>query len=300
MDAVPVISVGMPVYNCADTLGAAIRSILGQSFRDWELLIIDDGSRDGTVEVARGFLDERIRVINDGRHLGLATRLNQAIALSQGQFFGRMDGDDISYPERLEIQIQFLRQHPEVDLLGGGILVFGEDGRALGTRKSLLTHEEICRRPWAGFYLAHPTWLGRSAWFRQHCYRTDALRCEDQDLLLRTYESSRFAALPEIVLGYGEKELSLKKIFDGRRSYLRSVIRESLRRRNYGIAAIATAEHSLKALAEGFAITTRLNYRVLRHRALPVAGIIAQRWQAVLCGVQEKERSGTKLLRNAC
>jgi len=267
---VPCISIGMPVYNCAETLPWAIRSILNQSFCDWELLILDDGSNDSTVEVAASFSDARIRVVCDGKHLGLADRLNQAIALSRGAFFGRMDGDDVAYPDRLAAQVGFLKTHPEVDLLGGGILVFGRDGNPLGTRKSMLTHEEICRRPSSGFYLAHPTWLGKTEWFRRNGYRADALRCEDQDLLLRTYETSRFAALPEILLGYREQELSLRKIFVGRRSYLRSVIRESLRKRRYLIAATAIVEHTLKATVEWFAIGTGLKYRILRHRAKAV------------------------------
>jgi glycosyltransferase involved in cell wall biosynthesis len=284
--ATPVVSIGMPVYNCGDTLLLAMRSILSQSFCDWELLIIDDGSSDDTVEVARSISDERIRVVHDGGHLGLAQRLNQAIALSRGVFFARMDGDDVAYPDRLTDQVDFLREHPEIDVVGGGILVFGREGSALGTRKNLLTHEEICRRPWAGFYLAHPTWLGKMEWFREHGYRTDALRCEDQDLLLRTYEKSRFAALPEILLGYREHELSLKKIFAGRRSYLRSVIRESLAKGRYWMAGVAIVEHTFKGFAEWLAISTGLNYLVLRHRALPVAEGIAQRWKDVCTGIR--------------
>ena len=201
-DSHPLISIAMPVYNCEPTLAPAIRSILHQTFENYELLLLDDGSSDRTLEVARSFPDPRIHVFDDRSHQGLVSRLNQAIDLSRGKYFARMDGDDVSYPERLALQVEHLQQHPEIDLLGGGILVFKRDGEVLGTREVRTSHQQICRRPWAGFHLPHPTWIGKTVWFRKHHYRPDALRCEDQELLVRTHKESQFAALGEIVLGY--------------------------------------------------------------------------------------------------
>src|SRR5690349_16140442 len=114
----PLLSVGLPVFNAASTLPLAISSIVAQTFRDWELLILDDGSSDSSVAVANGFRDSRIRVISDGRHAGLSERLNQAVALSRGRYFARMDADDCSYPERFERQLGFLQHNREVDLVG--------------------------------------------------------------------------------------------------------------------------------------------------------------------------------------
>src|SRR5271157_2334580 len=95
----PTVSIGMPVYNCARTLDIAIRSIVKQTFPNWELLLIDDGSADETVGICRSFCDPRVQVIADGAHKGLVARLNQAIDLSRGRYFARMDGDDVCYPE---------------------------------------------------------------------------------------------------------------------------------------------------------------------------------------------------------
>jgi glycosyltransferase involved in cell wall biosynthesis len=282
----PSVSIGMPVYNCGRTLDAAVRSILNQTFSEWELLLVDDGSTDETLRVARGYKNPRIRVFADGLRRGLVARLNQAVSLGRGKYFARMDGDDVSYPERLALQVEFLERHSDIDLLGGGILVFGSGGGVLGTHANPNRHEDICRRPWAGFYLAHPTWMGRREWFHKNGYRSEAVRCEDQDLLLRTHRQSRFAALPEIILGYREEELSLRKNLVGRYSFARSVLRESIPERQYAVAVGVVIEQAVKGFADCVAIGTGLNYRVLRHRALPVDVAAERKWLEVWNDVQ--------------
>ena len=276
----------MSVYNCAATLDAAVRSIVNQEFPDWELLLIDDGSTDGTADLARSHSDARIRVFSDQLRRGQAACLNQAIGLARGKLFARMDGDDVSYPERLALQVEYLEKHPEIDLLGGALLVFGRDGQVLGTRPSRTAHEEICRRPLAGFHLAHPTWLGRIEWFRKHLYRSETDPNQDQDILMRSYESSRFAALPDIVLGYREERLSLRKMLVARRDYVRSGIHEALHRRKYVMGVGAVMEQTLKGLTECLAIGTGLGYSVLRHRAVPADISTVWRWRDVWKQVQ--------------
>jgi glycosyltransferase involved in cell wall biosynthesis len=283
----------MPVLNAGSTAGAAIQSILNQTFADWELLVIDDGSRDGTVGIVRDYSDFRIRIFSDGAHKGLVARLNEGIALSRGKYFARMDGDDVSYPERLAAQVEHLAQHPEIDLLGGGVLVFGHGGNLLGMRKAPMTHESICSRPWKGFYLTHPTWMGRTEWFREHRYCPRALRCEDQELLLRTYENSRFAALHQIVLGYNEEQLSLSKILCSRRHFAAAVFRRAIPKRQYFVAVAALIDQSVKGLVDSLAIGTGLNRRILRHRAVAVADeAVTQQWKKVWSEVQGKRDAG--------
>ncbi|PSB51390.1 glycosyltransferase family 2 protein, partial [Chroococcidiopsis cubana CCALA 043] len=91
----PLVSIGMPVFNCEQVLTSAVNSIVNQTYQNWELILIDDGSKDKTLEVANSFSDPRIKVISDGLNLKLPRRLNQAISLSKGKYFARMDGDDI-------------------------------------------------------------------------------------------------------------------------------------------------------------------------------------------------------------
>ena len=202
MSDTPRITVALPVFNGGGALALAVQSLVDQTLLDWELLLIDDGSTDGSLDGA-WLADSRITLVRDGRNLGLSSRLNQAVSLARAPLFARMDHDDIAHPRRLERQAAFLDQHPEVDLLGARCVAMNEAEQVIGELPSAVTHEEICARPWRGFYLAHPTWMGRTGWFRAHPYRVPGpYRCEDQELLLRTYRQSRFAALPEPLLAY--------------------------------------------------------------------------------------------------
>jgi glycosyltransferase involved in cell wall biosynthesis len=173
---IPLVSIAMPVRNCERTVRRAVNSILRQSLSNWELLLLDDGSTDGTLEIARSICDPRIRLFADGQQMGLVPRLNEAVRLAEGNLLARMDGDDVAFPDRLRRQVEFLDEHPEVDLAGCGVLVFRSGGEVLGKRSVVETHEKICRRPWAGFPLGHPTWMGRIEWFRLHPYDPAAIR----------------------------------------------------------------------------------------------------------------------------
>jgi glycosyltransferase involved in cell wall biosynthesis len=270
----------MPVFNCASTLGAAIRSVRLQTYSHWELLILDDGSTDDTVAVAGRFDDPRIRVLADSRNLGLACRLNQAVSIGKGEYFARMDGDDLCYPDRLERQVEFLQGSPEIDLVGACGIVFDHSGQAVGMLPLRQTHEEICARPWSGFYLAHPTWMGRMEWFSQHSYRESARRAQDQDLLLQTYRVSRFAALPEIALGYRQNSLSLKNILRGRYCFMAALLRQMLAGSDWRLA-IGLVEQPLKALVDIVAITSGAGYRILRHRVLELSPEQRATWDRV-------------------
>lgn len=274
------------MYNCERTLVASVQSILNQTLESWELLIVDDGSTDRTVDVARSFQDERIRVVADREHGGLVAGLNQAIQISGGKYFARMDGDDVAYPERLERQVDYMERHPEIDLVGCSMLVFGEDGATLGCRCCPETHEELCRRPSAGFHIWHPTWMGRMEWFRARRYDRKAIRAEDQVLLLRSYLTSRFACLPEILQGYQESRLSLRKILRGRCTFTIAACREFLKRKKYFVTIECALEQSAKAMVDVFAISSGLNHQILRHRARPVATDVARRWSEVWTQVQ--------------
>lgn len=259
----------MPVHNCAATLKPAMRSILAQSYPQWELLIMEDGSQDDTLKIAESFRDARIRIYADGKRQGLAARLNEAIASCNGTYFARMDGDDICYPKRLENQVAYLEAHTEIDLVGTGAMVFNGSGAALGSFPLRITHEQICARPWAGFYFPHPTWMGRIGWFRRYRYREGILRAQDQDLLLRSYRESRFAALSEILLGYRLERLSLRRILLGRYYFSQALLQEFRASMDWRLIT-GLAEQPLKAVVDIFAICSGANLRLLRHRALPV------------------------------
>jgi len=175
------------------------------TYNNWELFLIDDGSTDQTLQLARHFEEPRIHTLSDGARRGLAARLNQAIELSRGVYFARMDGDDVAYPKRLERQINYLEAHSEIDLVGTAMMVFAENGEILGKRAGPQTHADICRRPTGAFRMFHPTYMGRLAWFRHYRYDVRLTVSQDQDLLLRAYRTSQFANIPEILLGTVKK-----------------------------------------------------------------------------------------------
>lgn len=244
----PLVTIALPVFNAGRHLRAAVMSIVRQTFTDWELLVIDDGSLDDAVDNLLDLEDARIRVLRDGTNKGLAARLNEAITLGRGRYFARMDQDDIAYPERLARQVAMLEQNQAVDLVGVRCAAIDAEDELVGVWPWAFTHEEICARPWLGFYLAHPTWMGRMEWFRRHRYAMPGpYLCEDQELLLRTYRSSRFATIPEILFAYRVRSrIDLKKAFRTRKSVMRVQLRHFCGARQWRCCLLATTAFLLR------------------------------------------------------
>jgi glycosyltransferase involved in cell wall biosynthesis len=201
--APPLVTVAMPVYNAGKYLRLAVISIVRQTYTNWELLIIDDGSTDNALQNIADINDSRIKIFRDGVNRGLAARLNEAVDMAQGRYFARMDGDDVSYPERFTRQIATLQNIPQLDLVATRTITINEHDQAIGLFPYAISHEEICARPWLGFYFPHPTWMGRIEWFRKYRYTVPGpFCCEDQELLLRSYRDSQLGTLDEILFAY--------------------------------------------------------------------------------------------------
>jgi glycosyltransferase involved in cell wall biosynthesis len=277
----PLISIGMSVYNCEKTIAVSIQSILNQTFEEWELIIIDDGSRDRTLAVAEQFHDPRIRIVDGRQNSGLPSRLNQAVQLSKGKYFARMDGDDLAYPERFAKQVSFLDRHPEVDLLATSMSVFNDHASLVGLRPAPVSHDAICAHPWSGFPMAHPTWMGKLEWFRANPYRPDAVRMEDKELLFRTYAKSKFACLDEVLMAYRENSMSFSKILLARRNFVRVLWQASGKRCSPQFALRGTFGQAVRAALDAVALSSGLGYRLLRHRARPASEREITRWIAV-------------------
>lgn len=207
----PVITIILPVYNGAETLERAIDSILNQTYQNWLLIIIDDGSTDNSLQIPHKYNDSRINVISDKLHLGIAKRLNQAIEMCHSKYLARMDADDVAYPKRLEKQIAFLEANPDIDLVGTSVRLIDKKGKPIGKRIFPSTHAQITAQPWLKTILvAHPTWCGRAAWFRKWQYQ-NFKNTEDQELLFRSCHQSRFANLDEVLLDYQCSPYSFQK-----------------------------------------------------------------------------------------
>ena len=209
LDELPLITVAMPIYNAGKYLRFAVLSIVNQTFTNWELLIIDDGSTDNALKDIADIKDKRIRILRDGINRGLAARLNEAIDLARGQYFARMDGDDVSYPERFERQLSVLKNKPELDLVATRAITIDESNKTIGLFPYAISHKEICAKPWRGFYFPHPTWMGKIEWFRKYRYSVPSpYCCEDQELLLRSFNKSRFSTLDEILFAYRLRDIT--------------------------------------------------------------------------------------------
>jgi len=265
--------------NSASTVGAAIGSILTQTLGDWELIVIDDGSSDQSSAIVERFHDERIRLVRESRSAGLAARLNQAVALSKGEFIARMDADDICFPERLARQVARLREDPQLDLIGCGAVVFTSAGELVGELPVRLVHQEIVARPFVGFPLPHPTWCGRANWFRKNAYNPSLRYAEDQDLLLRSFRHSKLSGLGEILLGYRQDQLALKKLIPGRATFARSAWRNGVAAGELLPALAGIANHAAKGMLDVATLAMGLYRQMQLRRLKPVSPATGQRWR---------------------
>ena len=184
-----LVSVIMSVYNGERFLKEAIDSILNQSFRDFEFIIIDDCSRDKTSEILSEYKDSRIVLVNNEANIGLAKSLNIGIRHAKGKFIARMDADDVSLPERLRLQYEYMESHPDVDILGGQAWKIDENGRIIGEITKPISAEDISRYIKYACPVIHPTYFVRKHVYEAlHGYREFISPIEDYDFLLRAFE----------------------------------------------------------------------------------------------------------------
>ncbi len=204
-------TVVVPVFNGEKFLAAALRSVLRQTMTEFELLVIDGGSSDRSVEIARSFDDPRIRVIAHPPRFSLVESLNEGLELARGQYVVRMDADDLSMPIRLAQQIEFMEARPHVAVGASYAMEFGQKRQRLYTFVS----EPSELRTFALFEcpIAHPTVILRRDFFVKHklFYNRDYGVCEDWELWLRVLERGEIAVQPEPLLLYRHHSGSVSK-----------------------------------------------------------------------------------------
>jgi glycosyltransferase involved in cell wall biosynthesis len=285
----PLVTVAMPVYNAARHLRAAVLSVIQQTFTDWELLLIDDGSSDGAIEALAALEDPRIRILRDGCNAGIAVRLNQALDVARGKYFARMDADDIAFPQRFCRQVAMLQSRSELDVLATRAITIDEADRVRGAFPCAVSHEEISARPWLGFHFPHPTWMGRTEWFRKHRYAVPApYLCEDQELLLRSHSSSRFASVDEVLLGYRIRTRpDWRKVAKIRRAMLRQQVLHFLRAGQWRFAVLALFAFAAKT---GRDVWRRLRQASAVGSDQEVTSDVHRQWNEVLIAVANDGR----------
>jgi glycosyltransferase involved in cell wall biosynthesis len=184
----------MPVYNAAPHLAEAIGSMLGQTYTDFECIILNDGSTDDSDRVIRSFTDPRIRYLQNDGNKGLVYTLNRGIEEARGEWIARMDGDDISLPDRLRRQADYLEAHPQVDLVATVVKLIDAEGQPLGFWKEDRDHvAETAIRDFLPLNncIAHPTVMARTSVLRRFRYLDSQKQAEDYDLWLRMVAAGR-------------------------------------------------------------------------------------------------------------
>jgi len=204
MSTTPAVTVGISFRNPGVHFRGALQSVFAQTFEDWELILIDDGSTDGSLELARALKDPRVRVVGDGMQRGLAPRLNQLTKLASAPYFFRMDADDIMHPRRLELQYEELLRGKENTVLATGAYSIDGHSRVVGQKGSEILPAVLHRN--YRISMIHPTVAAATGWFRRHPYSEELVfrRSEDAELWNRTREHTGFAVLPIPLFYYRE------------------------------------------------------------------------------------------------
>lgn len=196
------VTIGIAYHDPGAYFLTALRSILAQTLESWRLILIDDGSRDGSTELVRRIDDDRVSVRSDGHRLGLSARLNEITRATRTPFLARMDADDIMHPLRLQRQVAFLASAPAYTVVGTRAYSIDASSRIVGIRRrNLLSGGFDGRSPFI-----HPTVMARPEWFLSHPYSELARyrRAEDVELWCRSVRHSTFVNLDEALLYYRE------------------------------------------------------------------------------------------------
>lgn len=208
-----MISVVLPAYNAQETIGEAIQSIIDQTYTDWELLVINDGSTDNTRSVVLSFDDPRIKYIENECNKKLIYTLNRGLELATGKYIVRMDADDISLPTRFEKQIAFMDNHPDVVASGGGMLVFSND-KTIKRIHCESDPEKIQLLLFNSSPIYHPTAIIRRSILELHTirYSQEYLHVEDYMLWFALSKEGRLSNLQDVLIKYriSDSQISTK------------------------------------------------------------------------------------------
>lgn len=197
-----LVTIGIPVYNAAPFLRDTIISVINQTYKQIEIIIINDGSTDNSMEIAASFSDNRILIINDGENRGLISRLNQLVNVAKGKYFARMDADDIMFTDRIEKQLSCFIGREDIDVVYSDAISINEFNNVNGYKetKPFTSSEDILRKKTP----IHPTILGTLEWFKCNPYDSNFFLLEDFELYLRTIDNSTYFGIKEPLLFYRE------------------------------------------------------------------------------------------------
>lgn len=202
----PLVSIILPVYNCEKFIRFTIDSLLNQTYTNFELLILNDGSIDATTKIIDTYTDSRIQRINNSKNEGLIFTLNKGVALAKGKYIARIDADDICLPTRLEKQVQWLEKNTNTAIVATQIKLINEEGLVVGDwtlDQQTTTAKQIKNAMLWQCCIAHPTVMMRSAIIQQYKYANNQKHSEDYGLWLQVLSDNHIIEkIPEPLLLY--------------------------------------------------------------------------------------------------
>ncbi len=216
----PKVTVIMPIYNASQFLREAVESIISQTFYYFEVLIVDDGSTDGSAEIIKSYRDPRIKLIINKGNLGCWYSRNIGIQIAQGEYIALFDADDVCHPERLEKQVSFLDRNPDIAVVGSQARLIDEKGNVFATLNVPCCPEDIAQTLLEFMCIPNPSAMIRKCIFdKVGLYREDFPAAADYDFFLRASEYYKLANISEALIDYRIhiNQLSIQKVKTQRR-----------------------------------------------------------------------------------
>jgi glycosyltransferase involved in cell wall biosynthesis len=258
----------MPIYNAQQDLREAIESVLGQSYSDFELLIIDDGSTDDSVRIIRSFEDSRIRLISQPRNLGLVAALNKGLKEAHGQFIARMDGDDICMPDRFVLQLQIM-QDQKLDICGSHWAQIDASGFQFATLYAPKLADEVIATLATTVPYAHGSIMLRKSFLDQHALHYKPEYSEDYELWIRLFElGAKFGFVDAVLYMHRTHPKSITSTKSGEQASSARRLRRKFVQNNIGTCrdALITLQERFQALPKAIQVhTLYLAYRVFSY-----------------------------------
>lgn len=210
-----MVTIGLPFFNAEPYLADAIKSVMAQTYQNWELILVDDGSKDKSLEIARAFekQDSRIRVVSDGINKKLPARLNQIIREAKGKYIARMDADDMMHSERISKQISFLQSNPQFDLVSTSVISIKDNNEIIGIRTYLPKQVTKKDALLGQSGILHASILAKKAWCERNLYNEFNALAEDYELWLfaAIKDDLKVGFLPEYLYYYREESSATKQ-----------------------------------------------------------------------------------------
>ena len=239
-----LVSIQLPVYNGMPYIKRAVKSLLDQTYKNWECIIVDDGSTDNTKEFLDNITDKRFRVFHFKKNKGRPYARQKALDEARGEYLAMLDADDFYHPKKLEIQVLFLKQHSDISLVSAGLCSFGEDTEIIRTRGKGVNKKifhKVNNKP----NVVHAVSMLRMEVAKYYRYNLTLQLGQDMDYLTRCLKGKYYVVLDQILYYYSEFDsVSIKKI---KKTYLYH-IKKDLKSRKYSNVIIFFMKYLISSI----------------------------------------------------